>query len=105
MFEAGEAKGLFDSEKISKLTCLGRMGKPDEVAKVLCFLLSDDASYVTGGESFSYIGSVSQRFDTFQRNGPWMVGMLPAEERITGKLGEERKRRTLTLNDKRTSVI
>ncbi|VZI19800.1 unnamed protein product, partial [Fusarium fujikuroi] len=83
MFEAGEAKGLFDSEKISKLTCLGRMGKPDEVAKVLCFLLSDDASYVTGGESFSSIGNVSQRFDTFQRNGPSMVGMLPAEERIT----------------------
>lgn len=24
------------------------MGKPDEVAKVLCFLLTDDASYVTG---------------------------------------------------------
>jgi len=33
----------------SKATCLGRMGQADEVAKVLCFLMTDDASYVTGG--------------------------------------------------------
>lgn len=30
---------------------MGRMGKAEEVAKVLVFLLSDDASFVTGGES------------------------------------------------------
>lgn len=29
---------------------MGRMGKAEEVAKVLVFLLSDDASFVTGGE-------------------------------------------------------
>lgn len=31
---------------------MGRMGKAEEVAKVLVFLLSEDASYVTGGKSY-----------------------------------------------------
>ncbi|KAJ5644112.1 short chain dehydrogenase/ reductase [Penicillium longicatenatum] len=48
IFRDGEAKGLFSSEMTSQATCLGRMGNPDEIAKVLCFLLTDDASYVTG---------------------------------------------------------
>ncbi|KAJ9132417.1 putative Short chain dehydrogenase/reductase family oxidoreductase [Pleurostoma richardsiae] len=48
IFRDGEAKGLFNSDIMSKDTCLGRMGKAHEVAKVLCFMLTDDASYVTG---------------------------------------------------------
>jgi len=46
--EVGEQR----KKMISGAVPLGRFGQPDEIAKAVVFLASDDASYVTGTELF-----------------------------------------------------
>ena len=46
--EVGEQR----RKMISAAVPLGRFGKPDEIARAVVFLASDDASYITGTELF-----------------------------------------------------
>lgn len=51
---AGFAQSTGDREAVyealKKLHPLGRLGRPEEIASVIVFLLSDDASFMTGSE-------------------------------------------------------
>jgi NAD(P)-dependent dehydrogenase (short-subunit alcohol dehydrogenase family) len=42
---------------IISIVPLGRFGTPDEIAKTVVFLASDDSSYITGTELFVDDGS------------------------------------------------
>jgi 3-oxoacyl-[acyl-carrier protein] reductase len=48
LVERNFAAGLLDERRVLERTPLGRLGTPREVATVIRFLLSPDASYITG---------------------------------------------------------
>jgi len=46
--ETDMTKDLKQKENILKMIPSGRFGKPEEIAKVVSFLVSDNAKYITG---------------------------------------------------------
>jgi NAD(P)-dependent dehydrogenase (short-subunit alcohol dehydrogenase family) len=49
---ASSGTGEQRSEMFSSMVPLGRLGKPEEIAKAVVFLASDDSSFITGTELF-----------------------------------------------------
>jgi NAD(P)-dependent dehydrogenase (short-subunit alcohol dehydrogenase family) len=45
---AGREAEMF--EELSNAQPIGRMARPEEIATVICFLASDDASFITGAD-------------------------------------------------------
>lgn len=56
--KAGIPKEAISEEKLAKALPLGRIGQPEEIAKLVSFLASDEASFITGAE-YNIDGGIS----------------------------------------------
>ena len=52
LFRLEEGRGLFSSH-------MGRIGEPEEMAKIMSFMVSDDNTYMSGSEIISDGGGVT----------------------------------------------
>ena len=46
--QMGHYKSQEEIDKVLAVTSLGRMGTPEEIARSVCFLASEEASFITG---------------------------------------------------------
>jgi len=58
--ETVKATSIADLEQMTARTRLGRLGKPDDIASVVAFLMSDDADWITG-QAWSVAGGAMLR--------------------------------------------
>ncbi|SKD10337.1 NAD(P)-dependent dehydrogenase, short-chain alcohol dehydrogenase family [Chitinophaga ginsengisegetis] len=56
--KAGIPKEAISEEQLAKALPIGRIGQPEEIAKLVSFLASDDASFITGAE-YNIDGGIS----------------------------------------------
>lgn len=56
--KAGIPKETISEEQLAKALPIGRIGQPEEIAKLVSFLASDDASFITGAE-YNIDGGIS----------------------------------------------
>jgi 3-oxoacyl-[acyl-carrier protein] reductase len=48
LIESPMTRGLFDADAVSRLVPMKRMGRAEEVANLVAFLVSDEAAYISG---------------------------------------------------------
>jgi NAD(P)-dependent dehydrogenase (short-subunit alcohol dehydrogenase family) len=48
LVQSAMVRGGFSEDDIARRTPLGRLATPDEIANVIAFVVSDEASYVNG---------------------------------------------------------
>ena len=48
IIDSGMAEGTFDKALVERLVPMKRMGRADEVAALVAFLVSDEAGYISG---------------------------------------------------------